>query len=190
MSKKPEVDFWEKDSRYKKLTNILKNLKNQEEVDIVFMCVLNCSRSPYAEMYFEKLVKENLDCHKKFKISSRGLIPYEEIHEFTKAALLEKGVTEGRVSKFKPRTIKRKSDERLDPADLIFVTSQRMIELLIPKKYREKTFMMSECTGKGLVDIQDFAQVTDYTEYKEHLATLDLYLHALLDLVKSSMASC
>ncbi|MFX0101455.1 MAG: hypothetical protein ACFFCS_17910 [Candidatus Hodarchaeota archaeon] len=179
--------FWDTEKRFEKLKAIIAGFADQEEINIVFMCILNCSRSPYGELYFEKLVKDNLDCHEKFKISSRGVIPYEEIHEFTKAALKEKGVTEDRLSKFKPTTIKRKNDEKLDLADLIFVTSKRMIEILIPKKYREKTFMMSECTGNGLVDIQDFAQVTDYTVYKEHLATLDLYLDALLNLVKSSM---
>ena len=44
------------------------------------------------------------------------MIPYEEIHKFTRAALVEKGITEERLSRFKPTTIKRKNDEKLEPA--------------------------------------------------------------------------
>lgn len=166
------------------MNEIIASFEQQETIKIVFMCVLNCSRSPYAEIYFEKLVTEQLECPEKIQISSRGVIPYEDIHELTRKALLEKGVPVERVSRFKPTTIKRKKDEALEPADLILVTSKRMIELLVPKPYREKSFMMSEPAGKGLIDIPDFAQVTDYKVYKERLAILDEYLAGLLELVK------
>ncbi|MHA1847799.1 MAG: arsenate-mycothiol transferase ArsC, partial [Promethearchaeota archaeon] len=102
---------WDPVERKQHLLDILKALKNKDEIRILFICLGNICRSPYAEVMFEKMVNETAGCRKKFYISSGGFISNANLHEFTRRALLENGVPRSRIDRFQPRAMRRHKSE-------------------------------------------------------------------------------
>lgn len=150
----------------------------KDHVHIIFLCLANICRSPYAEMMFEKLLQQSKVVHKeKFKIQSGGFITQGtiNIHPLTEQALIEDGVSQARVKQFHTRTM-RKHKEDLEAADVLVVMDKSQRDIQVPLKYRGKTIILAEMSANEDVDIKDPVLIKEYGPYREIMNQIKKYL--------------
>ncbi|MHA1846703.1 MAG: arsenate reductase/protein-tyrosine-phosphatase family protein [Promethearchaeota archaeon] len=179
-----QSDFWDLKARQERLFKLVENLKVKEEIRILFICNGNICRSPYAEMRFEKMLSDELDCGKKILVSSGGFIKNKQIHDFTRDALLDVGVSISRIEKFCPKALRKENKHYLENADLILAMGKMHISVLLAKKYRHKAFLLSELNNDDLMEIEDPALIKSKDRYWKLLFGMDKYLSSLVKLLK------
>jgi protein-tyrosine-phosphatase len=167
---------WTDPARQARLDVALAAMVGTAEPRVIFVCGGNICRSPYMEMRFEQVLQAE-GCTGRVLVSSGGFIKNPLIHEFTKQALEEAGVPEARVQQFSPRPL-RAYREEIDAADLVLIPARDVAETLLPKRYWEKTFLLSEVAGE-LEDVEDPVLKQDYETYKAIISRLDPYLDLL-----------
>ncbi|MHA1680214.1 MAG: arsenate-mycothiol transferase ArsC [Promethearchaeota archaeon] len=177
-------DFWDVDKRMDRLGAILSSFKEKDDIYIVFICNGNICRSPYAEIMLEKRINEELSCGGKIHVTSGGSIKNTTMHPFTRRGLQEKGVDDERIDQFHPKWLKKENKVYLQDADLIIAPEKMIIDVLLPRRYHQKAFLMSEFTGSGFVDIEDPALIKDFDAYKVILNQIDPTVEALIDAFK------
>ena len=160
-------------------------LKDKENVNILFVCSANICRSPYAEMRFEQLMRTT-SCSKTINVASGGFTSSVTMHPFTMQALLDAGVPAERIDRFSPRNMRKHKDE-LESADLILVPSNEVISMM-PRKYLEKTFLLSEAVSGAKVDINDPVLLKEYEPYKAIVDHLDGYLVGIARILQETWA--
>jgi protein-tyrosine-phosphatase len=149
---------------------------------LIFICLGNICRSPFAEMKFEQLLQESKVKNKtKFIISSGGFIDQKiAIHPLTKRALLEEGIAEERVNRFHARTM-RKHKEDMEQANVLIAMNISTRDVQIPGKHQAKSITLSEIALNGQeIDIPDPALIEDYNEYRKTMIQITDYLQRII----------
>ncbi|MEX2680646.1 MAG: low molecular weight phosphatase family protein [Candidatus Sigynarchaeota archaeon] len=154
-------------------------LKDKEEVRVLFVCGANICRSPYMEMKFEHEMDAKPCPKKKVIASSGGFMTSPRIHDFTAKRLLETGVSAARVDKFSPRSMRKHKDE-LEAVDFIISPTREIIEMLVPRRYRDKTFLLSEAANGTIDDVEDPVLIPEYDKYVAVLDRIDTYIPLLV----------
>lgn len=124
------------------MEDIIKKLKDKEGyIHILFVCSGNIIRSAYAEILFEKMLKDKYG--ETNIISESGALVYKNdaIYYLTRKALLSENVSRERIKKHKPRHIDY-YPELFSNADIIFVFSFDHLEPI--KQFANKTFLIYE----------------------------------------------
>ena len=131
---------------------ILTKFKKKSQIRILFICSGNIMRSAYAEMIFEKILKDKYGDTKI--ISESGAVEYvnDSIAFQTKKILLEQGVSKERIKQFHPRHVSYYR-EAFENADLILVMTRGHLDEL--PDFREKTFMLTDFVFNEKRDIAD-----------------------------------
>ncbi|MHA1276906.1 MAG: arsenate reductase/protein-tyrosine-phosphatase family protein [Candidatus Helarchaeota archaeon] len=129
------------------MDQLIAQLRNIEEINILFLCAGNICRSPMAEMYLELKLEQQYGLT-RIRTASGGTTYYNErLMDITKDWLIQEGVSPERILKFFPRNVKE-YPELLETADLIIGMESTHIRL-IPKKYRGKGITLAVlATGK------------------------------------------
>ncbi len=119
---------------------LLGKIYSQESFTINFVCSGNIIRSSYAEMLFEKLIREFDVLSQKIQVESGG-VKYRNsmISEESALMLIKEGVSKERINRFSPRFY-RDYPEMFEKSDLILVMEQSHLQY-IPQKFREKSFL-------------------------------------------------
>lgn len=157
-------------------------MRNSPRVWLIFICLGNICRSPFAEMKFEQLLQKSQVKNKnKFIIASGGFIDQKiAIHPLTRRALLEEGVSEERVNRFHARTM-RKNKEDMEQANVLIAMNISTRDVQIPAKYHPKSITLSEIALDGQeIDIPDPALIDDYNEYRKTMAQITDYLKQII----------
>lgn len=154
------------------------SLKDKDEVRVLFVCGANVCRSPYMEMKFEKEMAAS-PCAKKVIASSGGFMISPRIHDSTVRRLLETGISATRIGKFQPRAMRKYKDE-LEAVDFIISPTREIIETLVPRKYQEKSFLLSEVANGTIDDIEDPILLPSYERYVAVLDRIDRYVPLLV----------
>ncbi|MFW9856009.1 MAG: hypothetical protein ACFFFG_13220 [Candidatus Thorarchaeota archaeon] len=129
-------------------SEILEKFKTKSRFTINFICSGNIIRSPYAQLLFEHMIRDNPKLN-KIHVES-GAVTYNNsaMYPESERALREKGIDEETISSFRPR-FHLDYPEMFSRADLILVMSHKHIPR-IPEEYREKTFLLRDFTlGKA-----------------------------------------
>ncbi len=122
---------------------ILKNFREKNQFNIIFICSGNIIRSPYAHLLFEHLIQDDLDLKKKIRVESGGVIYRNSyISSESRNMLLREGVSTEKIEKFLPRH-SLDYPEMFQEIDLVLVMEKSHIQR-IPKSIREKTFLFLE----------------------------------------------
>ncbi len=168
-------------SRKEAFETLARGLKEKEEIRVLFVCGANICRSPYMEMKFEREMnaKQAKPCPKRVIASSGGFMTSPRIHDFTVRRLLETGVSAERIGKFSPRSMRKHKDE-LDAVDFIISPTREVIEMLVPRKYHGKSFLLSEVATGAIDDIEDPVLLPQYGDYIAVLDRIDAYIPPLV----------
>ena len=132
---------------------IISELRAKDEITVLFLCSGNIVRSPTAEMLFEAEFSKRYGKTRIKSVSGATTYFNERIMDFTKDFLIKEGIPPERILKFYPRNFK-KYPEMLENADLIIGMVGTHLRL-IPKKYREKAFTLSELATGEKYNIPD-----------------------------------
>jgi protein-tyrosine-phosphatase len=165
-------------SRREQFEALARLVKDKDEIRVLFVCGANICRSPYMEMKFEHEMQAK-PCSKKVIASSGGFMTSPCIHEFTVRRLLETGVSAARIEKFTPRSMRKHKDE-LDAVDFILSPTREVIEMLVPRKHRDKAFLLSEVANGITDDIEDPVLLPQYDDYIAVLDRIDIYIPPLV----------
>ncbi|MHA1269195.1 MAG: arsenate-mycothiol transferase ArsC [Candidatus Helarchaeota archaeon] len=120
-------------------------LKQKQKINVLFICSGNIIRSVMAEFLFKRAINELGINPDKFAVSS-GAVLFKNslIDPLTKKVLLNDGFPLHLIENFKPTYLKNKSNfHLLENADLIIAMENSHIRL-IPRKFRFKTFLLTE----------------------------------------------
>ncbi|MBN2154340.1 MAG: hypothetical protein JW839_22990 [Candidatus Lokiarchaeota archaeon] len=166
---------------------LARSLEAKEEVRVLFVCGANICRSPYMEMKFEREMNAKPCPGKKVIAASGGFMTSPRIHTFTVKRLLETGVSAGRVGAFSPRSM-RKHKEELEAVDLIISPTREIIEGLVPRRYRDKAFLLSEAANGTIDDVEDPVLIPGYDEYVAVLDRIDTYIPLLVQQLRRAWA--
>lgn len=154
-------------------------LKSAPKPKLIFVCLGNICRSPYAHMKFEQLLQQSIVQNKdNFIIQSGGFIHQKEvrIHPMTERALKEEKIPEERINQHFPRRLRKHKEDLLDATALI-VMAQSHRDIQMPAKYREKTILLSAIALDGKeIDIPDPALIKNYGEYEKIMHVISNYL--------------
>jgi protein-tyrosine-phosphatase len=165
-------------SRKEAFEALARSLKGKDEVRVLFVCGANICRSPYMEMKFEQEM-DATRCQKKVVASSGGFMSSPRIHDFTVRRLLETGVSADRIGRFEQRSMRKHKDE-LDAVDLIISPTREVIETLVPRRYRDKSFLLSEVANGTIDDVEDPVLFPEYEKYRAILDRIDRYIPLLV----------
>jgi protein-tyrosine phosphatase len=157
-------------------------LRNTTPKYIIFLCAGNICRSPYAEMVFQKLLRENKTIpDDDFIIQSGGFIKQDtvKIHPFTQQALEEEEIEKSRILDHTPRQM-RKHKEDLRQATALIVMTEEHRDILLAAKYRSKAILLSEAAANETINLPDPALYKDYRRYKELMDKIKAYLEQLI----------
>ena len=137
-----------------KKEEILNLLKEKDQIRILFICSGNIMRSAYAEMIFEKMLKDKFGDTKIISESGAVIYVNDSIAYQTKKILLEQGVSKERIKQFHPRHINYYR-EAFDNADLILVMTHEHLHKLNAENLKDKTFMLTDFAFNEKRDIAD-----------------------------------
>ncbi len=161
-------------------------LKDKEEVRVLFVCGANICRSPYMEMKFEHEMIAK-PCPKRVVASSGGFMTSPRIHDFTVRRLLETGVSAERIGKFSPRSMRKHKDE-LEAVNFIISPTREVIEMLVPRRYHDKAFLLSEVANGIIDDVEDPVLLPEYDKYVAVLDRIDKYIPQLVQQLRRAWA--
>ncbi len=131
---------------------ILNKLKDANPIRILFNCSGNIMRSAYAEIMFEKMLKDKYG-NTKIICESGGVIYHNDLMAYeTKKILIEQGVSKERISRFRSRHIDD-FPEAFEKADLILTMTKEHLPYL--KHLEEKTFLLNDFAFDKKTDIAD-----------------------------------
>jgi protein-tyrosine-phosphatase len=133
---------------------VLKALSAQKIIKVVFICSGNVMRSPYAEMLFEKYIKDRQMSGPRV-ISESLAVTYRNssILDQTYNLLIENGVSPERIAQFTPRHV-NDHPEVCQEADLIFGMTEDHLKSLVD--WQEKAFLLSKfVSGPDAEEIPD-----------------------------------
>ncbi|MFX0182392.1 MAG: hypothetical protein ACFE95_04840 [Candidatus Hodarchaeota archaeon] len=139
---------------YERKQIILENFRRSSQFSILFICSGNIIRSPYAQLLFEHLIKDDKDLSTKIKVES-GAVMYRnysialESHD----ELLKEGITSERIAQFKPRHF-MDDPSMFQKADLILVMAKGH-QRKIPERFRDKVFLLLEFTNGKSESVPD-----------------------------------
>ncbi len=160
------------------MEKLLAQLKEKEEINILFLCSGNICRSPMAEMYLELELQRRFG-ETRIKTTS-GATTYfnQRIMDITKDWLIDEGVPPERILQFFPRNVKEHPD-LLEGADLIIGMEGTHIRL-IPKEYRPKGTTLSVIAAGKKHNIPD-PWGDAIGVYHETFGIIKDYLHQLIE---------
>lgn len=162
-----------------KIESFWNALKLTSSPKLIFVCLGNICRSPFAHMKFEQLLQQsNVNQKNRFIIQSGGFINQKDvrIHPMTERALLEEQIPKDRIDQHFPRRL-RKHKEDLLCATALIVMAQSHRDIQMPAKYRDKTILLSAVALDGKeIDIPDPALIQNYEEYKQIMQKITDYL--------------
>ncbi len=158
-------------------------IKSSENPHIIFICLGNICRSPYAEFKFKQLLS-NSHIRKKDQItvSSAGFIYQDRIKIYynTKKALMEEKINEKSINLHTPRVFSDYSTKKLENAALIVMSSEHR-DLEMEERFRKKAILLSALATEGEeIDIPDPYMIDDYYEYKKILEKIKGYLLVII----------
>jgi len=162
-------------------------LKDKEVVRVLFVCGANICRSPYMEMKFEQAMNAKPCPKKKVIAASGGFMISPRIHAFTVRRLLETGVSTERIGKFSPRSMRKHKDE-IEAVDFIIAPTREIIEMLVPRRYRDKTFLLSDAANGTIDDVEDPVLIPEYDKYVAVLDRIDTYIPLLVQQLRRAWA--
>ena len=168
----------------------MENFWNQTQsrpIRLIFLCAGNICRSPYAELTFKSFLHSSAKIDpSRFNITSGGFLAQRDvqIHPFTRQKLLEENVSIDQIDAHVPRTMRKHKADLLDAAALIVMTQDQK-NILMPKKYRHKTFLLSEFAQGEEKDIPDPALLTEYKTYSDIMNVIKGYLRQIIQTLES-----
>ncbi|NMC04411.1 MAG: hypothetical protein GYA24_04325 [Candidatus Lokiarchaeota archaeon] len=171
-------------SRKEAFEALARSLVDKDEVRVLFVCGANICRSPYMEMKFEHEMAAK-QCSKHIISSSGGFMQSPRIHDFTMRRLLETGISAARIEQFQPRSM-RKHKHELDAVDFIITPTREILEMLVPRRYQEKSFLLSEIANGTIDDIEDPVLIADYGKYVAVLDRIDTYIPLLVQQLRGA----
>ena len=157
---------------------LIAQLKEKDQIVVLFLCSGNVVRSPMSEMLLESELERRYG-KTRMKTNSGATTYFNKvIMSVTKDLLMEEGVPPERILRFFPRNVK-KYPELLEEADLI-IGMEGTHTRLIPKKFRSKAFVLSTLATGKKYDIPD-PWGDELGVYKETLVVIKDYIKQLVD---------
>lgn len=157
-------------------------------IHLIFLCAGNICRSPYAAFTFKQLLQTSAKIDaSNFRIASGGFLSQKDvrIHPFTRRRLIEEEhIPLAQVDAHVPRTM-RKHKEDLLKATLLIVMTKDQKNILMPKKYRHNTILLSDLANSEEIDIPDPAIITEYSKYSAILDVINKYLQQIIHTLES-----
>jgi protein-tyrosine-phosphatase len=157
-------------------------------IHLIFLCAGNICRSPYAELKFKHLLhKSGKIDPTNFTIESGGFLTQKsvQIHPFTRQKLIEELISLDQIDAHFPRTMRKHKQDLLN-ANVLIVMTKDQKNILMPKKYMDKTLLLSEIAEPGKeIDIPDPALITDFQEYSAIMDVIDGYLQQMIHTLES-----
>ena len=134
---------------------LFKKICSKEPFTINFICSGNIIRSPYSEMLFENLIRENDSLNQNINVQSGGVVYRNQmISKESVLMLVKEGISKERINQFSPR-YHHDYPEMFKEADLILVMEQSHLQH-IPEKYKEKSFLFLDFVyGQKKGDVPD-----------------------------------
>ncbi|UYP47946.1 hypothetical protein NEF87_004231 [Candidatus Lokiarchaeum ossiferum] len=170
-----------------KIESFWNALKLSTNPKLIFVCLGNICRSPFAQMKFEQLLQQSEVKRKhEFIIQSGGFIHQKDvrIHPMTERALLEEQIPIERIEQHFPRRLRKHKEDLLDATALI-VMAQSHRDIQMPAKYRDKTILLSAIALDGKeIDIPDPALIENFEEYKQIMQKITDYLKTFIKLLE------
>ena len=163
------------------------NQPHSRPLRLIFLCAGNICRSPYAELKFKYLLhKSGKIDPANFIIQSGGFLAQRDvqIHPFTRRKLIEEHVSLDQINAHVPRTMRKHKQDLLN-ANVLIVMTKDQKEILMPKKYIQKTLLLSEIANGDGIDIPDPALITDFEKYSTIMDVINGYLQQIIHTLES-----
>lgn len=154
---------------------------------ILIVCSSNICRSPFAEFYLRRLVSADKDLSSKVEWIKSGAVFNKSKQLFDKAAvyMLGEGFPEEEIASHKPSFFWL-DKQRFRDADIIICMSQ-FHKYLLPKKYRKKTFTLSEVAIGRYEKIPDPFLLKTQEEYNKAMEPIKNYIDLYFEKLKKEL---